>query len=141
MKYELLISACLCGVACRYDGLASPVPELASLHEEGRALALCPEVLGGLSVLRVPCERQGERVFNKDGLDLTEHFLAGAQKTLELMRQHGLRLAVLKQKSPSCGNSFIYDGTFSGRIIAGQGVTAQILRQNGITVLSEDEFI
>ena len=140
MKYEFLISACLCGTACRYDGLPSTIDELARLCEQGRAFAVCPEVLGGLSVPRLPCERLGERVLSKDGSDVTEPFEAGARKTLELARERGIRLAILKERSPSCGSGIVYDGTFSGRRIAGQGVTAALLRAHGFAVVNEDDF-
>lgn len=140
MKYEFLISACLCGLTCRYNGLASTVGELARLHEQGRALAVCPEILGGLCVPRPPCERLGERVLSKDGRDVTAHFAAGAQKARDLAIEHGIKLAILKERSPSCGSSTIYDGSFSGRIIAGQGITAALLRSHGLTVVSEEDF-
>ena len=140
MKYEFIVSACLCGVSCRYDGQASTVDELAALSEQGRALAVCPEVEGGLGMPRHPCERLGERVLGKDGSDVTGQFVAGAEKTLELAREHGIRLAVLKERSPSCGSGVIYDGSFSGRRIQGRGVTAELLLRHGLTVVNEEDF-
>lgn len=136
----LLISSCLCGVPCRYDGKGFQIAELVHLYESGRALIVCPELCGGLSAPRPPCEILGGRVLTGDGRDLSAAFMAGAQRALELALKHGVKTAVLKDKSPSCGSTVIYDGTFSGRVIPGQGVTAALLSQNGIRVLSENNF-
>ncbi len=136
----ILVSACLCGEACRYDGKSAMHPELASLLGRGLAVAVCPEVLGGLSVPRGACERRGERVVDRAGNDLTRNFLLGAEKTLALARERGVTVAVLKERSPSCGSSFIHDGGFRGNVVPGQGVTAALLRENGITVFSEENF-
>ena len=138
--YPILASACLCGVPCRYDGRAVPHAALERLHAEGKVIAVCPELLGGLDAPRNPCERSGSRVHDTQGRDLTEAFQSGASRTLALAREKGITVAVLKDKSPSCGNSVIYDGTFSGRVIPGQGVTAELLRENGLTVYSDESF-
>jgi D-alanine-D-alanine ligase len=135
----LLASACLCGAPCRYDGRAAPHPELVRLYEQGLALPVCPEVDGGLPAPRPPCELRGGRAVSKDGRDVTERVLAGAEQALELARRYNLRLAVLKERSPACGGKRIYDGTFSGRVIAGQGLAAALLDVNGVTVINEDE--
>ena len=132
-----LVSACLCGVACRYDGNSSPVGVLVDLHKRGVALAVCPEVDGGLPVPRPPCERRGGRVLGRNGEDFTEWFEAGAAYTLALAQRHGIGLAILKEGSPSCGSSVIYDGSFSGKRIPGQGVTAALLQEHGIRVINE----
>lgn len=140
ISFPILVSACLCGDACRYDGTGAPHPVLVVLRERGLALPVCPEVLGGLAVPREPCERQGDRVKNRAGCEVTAHFALGARKTLELARENGISVAVLKERSPSCGSSFVYDGTFTGRRAPGQGVTTEVLRENGIVVFSEENF-
>lgn len=132
-----LVSACLCGVACRYDGKNSPVEVLVELHRRGAALAVCPEVDGGLPVPRTPCELRDGRVISRDGEDCTAQFTAGAAYALTLAQRHGIGLAIFKENSPSCGSSSIYDGSFSGRRISGQGVTAALLQEHGILVINE----
>lgn len=140
MKAPLLLaSACLCGTPCRYDGRAAPHPELVRLFEQGLALPVCPEVDGGLAAPRPPFELRAGRAVDKDGRDVTEQVLAGAEQALELARRHKIRLAVLKERSPSCGSKRIYDGTFSGRVVAGQGLAAARLAEGGLTVVNEDE--
>ncbi len=132
-----LVSACLCGEPCRYDGKPYTVERLAKLREQGLALAVCPELEGGLAAPRSPCELREGRVFTREGQDQTAAFEAGAARTLELARKHCIRTAVLKENSPSCGSAMIYDGTFSGRRIPGRGVTAALLHAAGIRLLSE----
>ena len=136
----MIVSACLCGVPCRYDAKPWLVPELAALCESGEALAVCPEAEGGLPAPRPPCELINGRSFTKDGADCTEAFLAGAERTLALAREYGIKLAVLKEKSPSCGSNFIYDGTFSGRLIPGRGLTAEFLARHGLILASDQNF-
>ena len=131
-----LVSACLCGVPCRYDGGAFAVDSLMRLRDKGLALAVCPEVEAGLSVPRPPCELRNGRVLTREEDDVTAVFTAGAAKVLRLAKAHDIQLAVLKENSPSCGSSMIYDGAFSGRRIPGQGVTAALLREHGLTVVS-----
>lgn len=140
MRPKLIISACLCGVPCRYDGKARTVPELAALYERGEALAVCPELDGGLPAPRPPCELVNRRPLTRDGTDCTGAFLAGAERALGLAREHGITLAVLKEKSPSCGGSFIYDGTFSGRLVPGRGLAAELLARHGLTLANEENF-
>ena len=135
-----LVSACLCGVACRYDGRASAVAASQELYRSGLALTVCPEVDGGLPVPRPPCELRGGRAVTRDGDDRTPQFEAGAARALELALAHGIRLAVLKENSPSCGGTMIYDGTFSGRHVPGRGITAALLQRHGIRVCSEHTF-
>lgn len=142
MKTPLLLaSACLCGRPCRYDGRAAPHPELVRLYEQGLALPVCPEVDGGLAAPRTPFELRDGRAVDREGRDVTAHVLAGAEQALELARRHGIRLAVLKERSPSCGSKRVYDGTFSGRVIAGQGLAAALLMESGLTVVNEDECV
>lgn len=133
-----LISACLCGVCCRYDGSSFSIDRFVRLAENGLALPVCPELLGGLIVPRPPCELSGGRVISKDGDDLTEDFLRGAQRTLELALKHQIRYVIFKERSPSCGCGTVFDGSFSGCLVPGEGVATALLRQYGITVFSEE---
>jgi uncharacterized protein YbbK (DUF523 family) len=147
---DYLISACLLGICTRYDGGCCPVPQLIQLAARGLAVPVCPEVAGGLPVPRPPAEIVGgdgqavldgqARVLTIEGEDVTEAFLAGARRALETAQRLGIRQAVLKEDSPSCGGSRIYDGTFSGRMVSGQGVAAALLQRNGIAVLSEEDL-
>lgn len=137
---KFLVSACLCGLACRYDGRSSLVPALAALYDQGLALAVCPEVEGGLPVPRPPCELVRGRALTREGADRTREFLAGAERALALALEYDLRLAVLKEKSPSCGGNFIYDGTFSGRLIPGRGLAAALLARHGVRLANEEDF-
>lgn len=135
--YEFAVSACLCGFPCRYDGKSKPDERIKALYEEGRALPVCPEKLGGLTTPRTPCEIIDGRVISSDGEDRTNEYLLGSQKVLELCKKHGIKKAILKQNSPSCGSTHIYDGTFSGTLIEGEGCLAALLRKNGIEVTGE----
>ncbi|MBV4489373.1 DUF523 domain-containing protein [Pseudomonas oryzicola] len=148
---KVLVSACLLGQAVRYDGRTSGYPELLQRWQvEGRVVPLCPEVAGGLPTPRAPAEipgGQGAAVLDGDvqvltvtAEDVSAQFIAGAQQALELVRRHGIRVAVLKAGSPSCGNRLIYDGTFSGVKVAGEGVTTALLRRAGVQVFSELEL-
>ena len=138
-----IVSACLAGVKCKYNGESNKNVTVCRLVKEGRAIALCPEVLGGLPIPRVPCEiiynGSKREVLNRDGKDVTENFVTGAKKTLEIAKLVDAKVAILKSKSPSCGFGKIYDGTFSGRLIDGNGVTSQLLVDNGIQVYTENE--
>lgn len=140
MRFPIIASACLCGFHCRYDGTAASHRVLRKLCARGLAVAVCPEELGGLQTPRPPCEIHEGRVIDSTGRDVTASFRHGAEETLRIAQEHGATMAVLKERSPSCGSGIIYDGTFSGRRIAGQGVTAALLRANGITVLSEEDL-
>jgi len=146
----LLVSACLLGLSCRYDGGSCPVPALQRLAALGQAIPICPEVAGGLPIPRPPAEIQGGdggdvldgrgRVVSEDGTDVSSAFIAGARAALNLARRCGVARAVLKARSPSCGVGLIYDGTFSGRLASGDGVTAALLRREGITVSTEEDW-
>ncbi|KDN99266.1 DUF523 domain-containing protein [Pseudomonas donghuensis] len=149
--HKVLVSACLLGQPVRYDGRASGHPDLLQQWQaEGRVVPLCPEVAGGLPTPRPPAEipgGQGAAVLEGDGQvltvtgeDVSAQFLAGAQLALALVRRHGIRIAVLKSGSPSCGNALTYDGTFSGTKVAGEGVTTALLRREGLQVFSELEL-
>ena len=137
----LLISACLLGVRCRYDGGSKPQPGVEELAGRYRLIPVCPEQLGGLPTPRSPSERQGDRVVSRQGRDVTAEYRRGAEETLRLARLYGCTAAVLKEKSPSCGCGRIYDGTFSGTLTDGDGVTAELLKENGIRVYGESEIV
>lgn len=137
---HLLISACLLGLRCRYDGESKPVMPIVALMEQYHLIPVCPEQLGGLPTPRAPAERQGAAVRTNAGVDVTGQYLRGAEQTLQLARLYGCKLALLKERSPSCGHGSIYDGSFSGRLSPGDGVTAALLRENGITVYGESEI-
>ena len=138
---KILVSACLLGCPCRYDGQSKQHPEVEALRERGHELiAVCPEVQGGLPTPRPPAERQKDgRVVNRDGTDVTVQYRRGAEIALQTAREQGCALAILKARSPSCGSGEIYDGTFSGTLVPGDGVAAQRLRQAGIQVLGESQ--
>jgi uncharacterized protein YbbK (DUF523 family) len=142
----IIISSCLAGVPCRYDGKATPDAECMKLVEKGQAKTACPELMGGLVTPREPCEIVGgdgydvlagrARIINKKGVDVTEGFVAGAKKFLDFLQIEGADMVYLKAKSPSCGVGVIYDGTFSGKLKAGDGVLAALLKMNGIKLLA-----
>ena len=133
----LAISACLAGVPCSYSGKAKPVEHLDELRERYRLIYVCPETLGGLPTPRVPSEIQGDRVVMKDGTDVTEAFEKGAKAALEKARCSGCGKALLKEKSPSCGFGAVYDGTFSGTLVEGNGLAAALFSKAGIEVYGE----
>lgn len=138
---KILVSACLLGWPCRYDGQGKKHPEVEALRTRGHELIpVCPEVQGGLLTPRPPAERQRDgRVVNREGTDVTEAYRAGAELALKTALEQGCELAILKERSPSCGSREIYDGTFSGKLVPGDGVTVQLLRQAGIQVLGESQ--
>ena len=137
---NILVSACLLGMDCRYDGTHAYCPALEQLMAEHVLIPVCPERRGGLDTPRVPAERQGERVVTRDGDDVTSAYIAGAQEALRLAKQYDCRYAIFKERSPSCGSGAIYDGSFSSRLIPGDGVAAQLLRKNGVIVLGESQI-
>ena len=153
MSLKILVSACLLGAPVRYDGAARTLrhPALARWHSEGRLVAICPELQAGFSVSRPPAEiadgRSGDdviagrgRVLEATGRDVTALYLDGARAALALARAHGCGFALLIDGSPSCGSGFIHDGAFKGKRHAGAGVTAALLRANGIEVFAESEI-
>ena len=136
----ILVSACLAGVACRYNGTAFPCAGMAELVSSGKAIAVCPEVLGGLAVPRLPAEIIGFRVRTIQGEDVTDAYRTGAAAAFRIARENGCKSAVLKARSPSCGSGRIYDGSFSGRVTDGDGLLAGLLKQAGIIVYTEEEY-
>ena len=137
---SILVSACLLGAACKYSGSDNFCPTVAALVKDYHLVPVCPEQLGGLPTPRTPAERQGNRVITKDGQDITAAYHRGAQEAWKLAKLFGCDTAILKARSPSCGAQGIYDGTFTGTVIPGSGVTAELLRDAGIRVLTEDEL-
>ncbi len=140
MKEKLLVSACLLGEACRYDGRSVPNEDVMALGEKYELIPICPECLGGLPTPRTPSERVGDRVFMKDGTDVTLEYTRGAMTALVICLKNGVKTAILKERSPSCGSSKIYDGSFTGALVEGEGVTAELFSECGIRVLSESEL-
>lgn len=138
---KILVSACLLGIPCRYDGSGNLHSGLSRLEQAGHTLIpVCPEVLGGLATPRPPAELQDGRVITRQGKDITQAFHLGAKRTLALAQREGCTLAILKERSPSCSPNEVYDGTFSRALIPGQGLTAALLAQAGIRVLGEREI-
>jgi len=133
----ILVSACLAGMKCRYDGNDTFKQDIFDLVLKGEAIPVCPETMGGLEVPREPAERVGDKVISKSGRDVTIEFKKGAEKTLEIALINKIELAILKSKSPSCGVSKIYDGSFSSKLIPGNGITTELLMKNGIRVINE----
>ena len=136
----IIVSGCLAGINCRYDGGTKPCEAVQRLVAEGKAIPLCPEQLGGLSTPRLPAELRGSRVVRKDGGDVTEEFPRGAEEALKLAKLVGGTTAILKASSPACGAGKIYDGSFSGALGEGDGVCAALCKQNGIGVKTEEEI-
>ena len=140
MREKLLVSACLLGENCKYSGGNNCDPAVAALAARYELIPVCPERLGGLPTPRAPSERVGDRVLTRDGADVTDAFRLGAEKTLEIARANGVRRAVLQSRSPSCGCGSIYDGTFSGTLVPGDGVTAALLRASGVEVTGPERL-
>jgi uncharacterized protein YbbK (DUF523 family) len=141
----ILISACLAGINCKYNGENNSDPLITELLMSGKALPVCPEVLGGLGIPREACEQVvaasgSTHEMTKDGVDLTEDFERGAHKTLAICKAAGITEAIMQERSPSCGKGQIYDGTFSGKLIKGNGRAVQLLLDHGIKVYTVDEW-
>ena len=137
---NVLVSACLLGIGCRYDGKHKANEEVLRLREKYNLIPVCPEVFGGLPTPRVPSERVGGKVMMRDGRDVTDNYRRGAEEALRLCRIYDVKLAILKDRSPSCGKNEIYDGSFSGTLTQRDGVTAELLKSEGINVIGESEI-
>ena len=135
-----IVSACLAGINCKYDGKNSANEKVIRLVKEGKAIPVCPEQLGGLSTPRESMEIRNGKVFIASGADVTRQMRRGAEETLKIARLVGAKEAILKSRSPSCGKGRIYDGSFSKKLVEGNGVTAELLLRNGIKVVSEKEI-
>ena len=138
---KVLISACLLGFECKYCGGSNKLPEqqLAALGECFRLIPVCPETAGGLPTPRDPSERLGDRVVSNQGRDVTAQYQKGAETALWLARRYDCKAALLKEKSPSCGSGQIYDGSFTGTLVPGDGVAAQLLKEEGLIVFGESD--
>ena len=139
-KMNILVSACLLGVHCRYDGNGVLQEELRELSKKHNLIPVCPEIYGGLATPRDPAERIGEQIVTKTGEDVTAQYTKGAEEILQLCKFYDCHYAILKERSPSCGYGRIYDGTFSGTLIDGNGVTAQLLAENGVEIYGESRI-
>lgn len=137
---KILVSACLLGENCKYNGGNNKCDEILELEEKHRLIPICPECFAGLTIPRVPSEIKGDKVFSKNGDDLTEKFKDGAEKALYVAQEAGCQIAILKERSPSCGFGKIYDGSFSGKVIDGNGIAAQLLYDNGIRIFGESQL-
>ena len=137
---NLLISACLLGVECKYSGGSNALPEemIGKLRARYRLIPVCPETAGGLPTPRDPSERLGERVVSCRGADVTAQFKKGAEAALTLARRYGCTTALMKEHSPSCGSGLIYDGSFSGKLVEGDGCAAELLKAAGVSVVGEN---
>lgn len=136
----ILCSACLLGIRCRYDGKSKPNQKVIGLSKKEILIPVCPEQLGGLPTPREPAEERGEKVVTKLGKDVTGNFEKGAKEVLRLTKLFGIKEAIFKQKSPSCGCGKIYDGTFSGKLIKGDGITTSLLKRNKIKIITEEDL-
>lgn len=137
---KILISACLVGDKCRYDGKSNYDPKIQQLLEKYELVPFCPECEGGLKTPRLPAERKKDRVIRQDEKDVTFNFEKGADLALNICLYLGIKIAILKENSPSCGVNYIHDGNFNGTLIKGMGVTTELLKRKGIKVLSEKEI-
>ena len=140
MKEPLLISACLYGIACRYDGKDNQISHIELLQQRYTLIPRCPEVMGGLPTPRTPAERRGRDVITRKGVVVTREFQRGVYQSVQLAKQYGCKVALLKANSPSCGCGFIYDGTFTHTLIAGDGMLTEALKDEGIHVFTEREI-
>ncbi|MBB6446375.1 DUF523 domain-containing protein [Bacillus benzoevorans] len=146
----IVVSACLAGLEVKYNGSHNLNNKINEWFTEKKAIPVCPEVLGGLSIPREPAEIAGgtgedvldgkAKVMTNSGKDVTEQFIAGAEETLKIVKETGAKIIILKERSPSCGSSMIYKGNFNGEKTAGNGVTAALLKRNGIIVVSEENY-
>lgn len=137
---NVLISRCLLGINCRYDGKNNKIKNLREKFTKINFIDVCPEVDSGMKTPRKPCEIKNSKVINIDGEDFTKEFNKGSQIALDLCKKYNIKIALLKAKSPSCGKDYIYDGNFDKNLINGDGITCQVLKKNGIIIFSEKEI-
>lgn len=137
---KILVSACLLGVPCRYDAKSKPDERVIALSKKHELIPVCAEVLGGLETPRIPAEIVRDKVLRRDGVDVTREYHSGAQRVLDIAIQNSCKIAILKSKSPSCGKGEIYDGTYTKTLKDGNGICADLLMKNNITVLTEREI-
>ncbi len=137
---NILISACLMGINCRYNGKSEIIKELEELKNKYNLIPVCPEIYGGLKTPRNPAERVNNKVLTNNGEDVTDNYKKGAEEILKLAKFYDCKYAILKERSPSCGFGRIYDGTFSKTIKDGNGVTADLLAKNGVKIIGESKI-
>lgn len=137
---KILVSNCLLGLDCRYDGKGCNDEKVREFLKGHVVIGVCPEVVGGLSIPRSPAERIGDKIIAKSGVDVTDEYMSGARYALEIAKKNEVDLCLLKAKSPSCGKGKIYDGSFEGKLIDGNGVTCELLEKNGFKVISEKDL-
>ena len=140
MKEKILVSACLLGINCKYDGGNNKNEKLIEYLKDKEIIPICPEQLGGLPTPRIPAERLKNKVITKTKKDVTTNYQIGANEVLKLAKEFNIKKAILKSRSPSCGKDMIYDGNFSHTLINNHGVCAELLINNGIEVTSSDEW-
>ena len=133
-REKILVSSCLLGLNCKYDGGNNASKEVDEFLKDYEVIPICPEIMGGLATPRVGAARCGDKVITKDGKDVTKQYLKGAEESLFLAKKYNVKKALLKLRSPSCGSGKIYDSTFTHTLIDGNGVTAELLKQNGIEI-------
>lgn len=139
-KEKILVSACLAGINCKYNGKNNEHKKIIELIKNKDVILICPEQLGGLKTPRTPAERIKDKVITNDNIDVTKEYQKGAEEVLNLVKKFNIKTAILKSKSPSCGKGKIYDGSFSNTLIYGNGITTELLEKNGIKVISSDEL-
>ena len=139
MEY-LLISSCLLGNNVKYNGKNNYIKEVELLKNKYNLIVICPEVMGGLPIPRIPSEILNDKVINKEGIDVTSNFIKGKDEAIKLVKKYNIKKALLKEGSPSCGSHYIYDGTFSGNKIEGYGITTKALKELGLDIYNENEI-
>ena len=135
-KEKILVSSCLLGLNCRFDGENNYSKEIDEFLNDYEVIPVCPEIMGGLPTPRIGAERVGDKVFTKDGRDVTAQYKKGAEEVLFLAKKYNIKKALFKLRSPSCGSNKIYDGTFTNTVTDGNGVTAELLKENGIEIIT-----
>ena len=136
VKEKILVSSCLLGLNCKYDGGNNYSKEIDEFLKDYEVIPICPEIMGGLPTPRVASERLGDKIITKEGTDVTKQYKKGAEECLFLARKYNIKKALLKLRSPSCGSGKIYDGTFTHALIDGDGVTAELLKNKGIEIIN-----
>lgn len=139
-KEFIIVSECLAGINCRYDAQNNKNEKVIEFIKNNNCILVCPEQLGGLSTPRIPAEIVGDKVINKNGEDVTKNFTKGANEALNIANIYNCKKAILKTKSPSCGSKLVYDGSHTGKLTEGMGVTTKLFIENGIEVISETEI-
>lgn len=134
---KILVSACLLGIDCKYNGKNNKNEKVIQLLKDHDLIPVCPEIMGGLQTPRTPSEIQEDQVITKDGRNVTKQYQKGAEETLKIAKLYNCKNAILKEKSPSCGCGKIYDGTFTGTLIDGDGITARFLKEHGVKITGE----